>query len=62
MGTNKLTKKDCGKHYGKNPGKCSKCEYFNKLMDDPKYRAAHQRNGVPWIAVLGEALPKPRWW
>ena len=25
-----LVKKDCGMHYGKNPGPCSKCNYFNK--------------------------------
>jgi hypothetical protein len=54
--------KDCGKHYGKQAGECSKCEYNAKLMSDPVYRSGTQGNGTPWIAVLGPPLAKPHWW
>lgn len=52
----KLVRKDCGKHWGKEKGPCSKCAYFARLESDPKWRKAHQHNGTPWIAVLGEVV------
>jgi hypothetical protein len=59
----KLMKLSCGKHYGQDPNKpCSKCAYFAELKADPNYNRTHQRNGVPWIAVLGPEIKKPSWW
>lgn len=64
METIKLVKKDCGKHWGAEPGPCSKCAYFRELESSPKYakyRKGLQYNGTPWIAVLGPPVPKPDW-
>lgn len=52
----RLVKKDCGIHFGPQPGPCSKCSHFANLMADPKFRAGLQYDGTPWNAVLGEIV------
>lgn len=62
--TTKMVLKDCGKHYGSEPGKCSKCAYFaSPEYNTPKRRAGRQYGGAPWIAVLEQpdTIETPRW-
>lgn len=55
--------RNCGKHYGQprqsGDNHCAKCAYFDRLRNAPEfagYRAGLQRDGTPYIALLGEPV------
>ena len=71
--TIKLVKLACGKHWGlpktefpltgKSTGDpCSKCAYFAKQRAEDDRKGLLMHNGTPWIALLGDPVPKPNFW
>lgn len=61
METIKMNKLACGKHWSASKpvgADCDKCVMHAEQRESGHY----QRRGVPWVAVLGEAVEKPEWW
>lgn len=48
----KLVKKDCGIHFGHEPGPCSKCLHHDDQISNPKFRKGLQYSGTPFNALI----------